>query len=332
MLTTSAGGRAFDFTHVVGGRQITGIVNLAFGEGDDVYIVKKAAGFTDVMRLSIGGEPNDEEITATFSQKNDGFFTNAWPACVAVGPDSNVYVTDELRHVVTVFDRDGLFLNHIGERGDGEGEFDRPSGIVFNASGHMLVVDTLNHRVQELTSGGDFVSEWGSRGSGEGQFQSPWGIAVDGDGDVYVADHKNHRVQKFRPDGSFIAAIGNHGAGQGQFDHPSDVAVDPAGDIYVCDWVNNRVQVFDRDFRFISELGGAAIELSKWQKLYVRGNPDVHKARRRVDSLEPESKFALPTGVKFDVARSRLFVVDSQRWRIQIFDKLDGYSDPQFNI
>ena len=59
VLTTSVAGRAFDFSHVVGGRQITGIVNIAFGEGDDVYIVKKAAGFSDVLKLSIGGEPDD---------------------------------------------------------------------------------------------------------------------------------------------------------------------------------------------------------------------------------------------------------------------------------
>jgi len=332
VLTTSASGRAFDFSHIVGGRQITGIVNLAFGEDDDVYIVKKAAGFTDVLRLSIGDVPEDEEITATFSQVNDRFFRGAWPACVAVGLDSNVYVTDELRNVVTVFDRDGLFLNHVGGGGNGEGQFDRPSGIVFNASGNMLIVDTLNHRVQEVTTDGTFVNGWGSQGSAEGQFQSPWGIAVDSNGDVYVADHKNHRVQKFDSTGGLISSIGEHGSEPGQFDHPSDVAVDPDGDIYVCDWVNNRVQVFDREYGFISELGGAAIELSKWQKQYVRGNPDVHKARRRVASLDLEAKFALPTGVKFDVARSRLFVIDSQRWRIQIFEKLDGYADPQFNI
>jgi DNA-binding beta-propeller fold protein YncE len=332
VLTTSSAGRAFDFSHVVGGRQITGIVNLAFGEGDDVYIVKKAAGFTDVLKLSIGGDPDDEEIAATFSEVNEGFFRNAWPACVAVGPDSNVYVTDELRHLVTVFDSDGVFLHHLGERGTGQGQFDRPSGIVFNPSGNMLVVDTLNHRIQELATDGSFVNGWGSEGSDEGQFQSPWGIAVDGDGFVYVADHKNHRVQKFDASGKFVRSLGSRGSGAGEFDHPSDVAVDPDGDIYVCDWVNNRVQVFDNDFQYITELGGAAIELSKWQKLYVRGNPDVHKARRRVDSLDPETRFALPTGVKFDAKRSRLFVVDSQRWRIQIFDKLDDYADPQFNI
>ena len=332
MLTTSAAGRVFDFSHVVGGRQITGIVNLAFGEGDDVYMVKKAAGFTDVLRLSVGPEPGDEEVTARFSEVNDGFFRDAWPACVAVGPDSDVYVTDELRHLVSVFDRDGLFLRHVGEHGTGEGQFDRPSGIVFNKSGRMLVVDTLNHRVQELTTDGEFINAWGSHGSEEGQFRSPWGITVDGDGDVYVADHKNHRIQKFGADGAFKFALGSYGSEKGQFDHPSDVAVDPDGDIYVCDWVNNRVQVFDSEGGYVSELNGAAIELSKWQKQYVRGNPDVYKARRRVSSLDPETVLALPTGVQFDVARSRLFIVDSQRWRIQIFDKLDDYSEPQFNI
>ena len=332
MLTTSAAGRVFDFSHVVGGRQITGIVNLAFGEGDDVYMVKKAAGFTDVLRLSVGPEPGDEEVTARFSEVNDGFFRDAWPACVAVGPDSDVYVTDELRHLVSVFDRDGLFLRHVGEHGTGEGQFDRPSGIVFNKSGRMLVVDTLNHRVQELTTDGEFINAWGSHGSEEGQFRSPWGITVDGDGDVYVADHKNHRIQKFDADGAFKFALGSYGSEKGQFDHPSDVAVDPDGDIYVCDWVNNRVQVFDSEGGYVSELNGAAIELSKWQKQYVRGNPDVYKARRRVSSLDPETVLALPTGVQFDVARSRLFIVDSQRWRIQIFDKLDDYSEPQFNI
>ena len=72
--------------------------------------------------------------------------------------------------------------------------------------------------------------------------------------------------------------------------------------------------------------------MSKWQKRYVQGNPDVAKARRRVDTLEPEIKFTLPTGVKFDTNRNRLMVIDSQRWRIQIFNKLSNYAEPQFNI
>ncbi len=107
---------------------------------------------------------------------------------------------------------------------------------------------------------------------------------------------------------------------------------DPDGDIYVCDWANNRVQMFDESEEYVLQMGGSAVELSKWQKRYIQGNPDVYKARRRVDTLDPETHFALPTGVEFDSRTSRLFVVDSQRWRIQIFNKLEDYAEPQFNI
>ena len=332
MLTISVAGRVLDFSHVVGGRQITGVVSLALGEEDAVYIVKKVAIATDVQRLSIGPEPGDEEITATFSELNEGLFDDSWPACVAVGPDHNVYVTDELNSDIMLFDRDGHFIRRIGEPGKGDGKFDRPSGIAFDGSGHMFVVDALNHRVQKLDPDGRFVSAWGERGNANGEFQSPWGITTDNAGVVYVADHGNHRIQKFTADGAFIASYGMRGSGPGEFDHPTDVAVDPNGDIYVCDWVNNRVQILDGDGKYITELAGSASELSKWQARYVQGNPDVAKARRRVPSLEIEAAFALPTGLVFDKDRSRLMVVDSQRWRIQIFNKLDDYSDPQFNI
>ena len=53
MLTISVAGRVLDFSHVVGGRPITGVVSLAVGEGDDVFIVKKSAIGTDVQRLFI---------------------------------------------------------------------------------------------------------------------------------------------------------------------------------------------------------------------------------------------------------------------------------------
>lgn len=332
MLTISVAGRVLDFSHVVGGRPITGVVSLAFGEGDDVFIVKKSAIGTDVQRLSIGGEPGDEEITATFSELNEGLFDDSWPACLAVGPDHNVYITDELKSDIMVFDRDGNLLRRIGQPGSGDAEFDRPSGIAFDPSGHIYVVDTLNHRVQKLNSDGSFVTSWGERGNAEGQFQSPWGVATDDAGAVYIADHLNHRVQKFTSDGEYVMSFGKLGTGPGEFDHPTEVAVDPSGDIYTCDWVNSRVQVHDADGKYVTELAGSAVEMSKWQKRYVEGNPDVAKARRRVPSLELEAPFALPTGLDFDRKRSRLMVVDSQRWRIQVFNKVEDYSDPQFNI
>ena len=339
-LTTSAAGRAYDFNRVVGGREIVYSANLAFGQDDDVYVVAKTLALRivagDVLRLKIGPEPDDEEFIVSFREVNPGFFDESSLATVAVSPELDVYVTDELRSFISVFERDGKFMRNIGEPGTGPGQFDRPSGIVFAEDGSMFVSDAMNHRVQHLTADGEFIDAFGGQGTGEGQLQAPWGLGLDNDGNVLVADHRNHRIQKFDSDGNYLSAIGRQDSAPssraGEFDHPSDVAVDPDGDIYVCDWANHRVQVFDQSGEYLLQMGGSAVELSKWQKRYLQANPDSEKARRRVPTLDPETKFALPTGVKYDATRNRLLVIESQRWRIQIFNKVKDYAEPQYNL
>ena len=48
--------------------------------------------------------------------------------------------------------------------------------------------------------------------------------------------------------------------------------------------------------------------------------------------MEPEWRFALPTGVTFDAIASRLIVADTQRYRLQIYNKITDYVEPQFNF
>ena len=331
MLTTSNRGRTLDYSRVIGGRVFRGIVDVALGENDDVYAVLRDAYSSGIVKLTIGKEFDDEEVILSFANVAEGVFDQSWPAC-AVVRNREVFVTDELRDCILVFNTDGQYIGRIGESGENEGQFDRPSGISLDNEGNLLIADTLNHRVQQITSTGEFISAFGSHGALPGQLHSPWGITTGADGAIFVADHLNNRIQKFDESGNFVLELGNSGTDSERLDHPSGVAIDPEGDIYVADWVNNRIQIYDLGGTHIAGLGGAAFELSKWQQQYVRGNPDVHKARRRVATLEPEKWFALPTSVAFDSKNSRLLAVDSQRWRIQVYDKLSDYSAPQFNI
>ncbi len=334
MLTKIVGDRVYDFSHVVGGRnEVMGPVALTPGlDGDMFAVITRIEGTCNVTRFHVGDRAGEEEVIKLMGGKGEEPGQFMWPSGIALDGDSNFFVTDAWTNRVSKFDRDGEFLGMFGESGYGQGQFSRPAGIATDAEGNLLVVDTHNHRVQKLTASGQYVSEWGKRGSGEGDFDSPWGITTDSDGFIYVADHKNHRIQKFDSDGDFVFALGSRGSGDYEFDHPSDVAVDPDGDIYVCDWANHRVQAYDSAGKYLTTFIGDAQELSKWQLEYVNSNPDVYKARRRVYSLEPEWRFALPSAVAFDPANSRLMVADTQRWRIQIYNKLMDYSDPQFNI
>jgi DNA-binding beta-propeller fold protein YncE len=337
MQTQVVGERVYDWSHAVGRRDLGLVVGVAVSLVDTVYVVGRPKevfpeGVPEVNRLTIGTTPGDEEFVARFGKYGDGDGQYIWPAGIALDSRENVYITDEWLHRVVVFDGYGEYLRSWGAAGVGDGEFNRPAGIAIDSDDNVFIVDSLNHRVQKLTRDGEFLAQWGTYGDGDGELDTPWGITVDLQGNVYVADHKNHRVQEFAADGSYLASFGVYGSGRGELNRPADVAVDPEGDVYVCDWANNRVQIFAPDGTFVTSLIGDAQTLSKWQQETVDANADVIKARRRVYTLEPEWRFAMPTGLAFDAGKSRLLVADTQRSRVQIYNKLKDYVEPQFNL
>jgi DNA-binding beta-propeller fold protein YncE len=116
---------------------------------------------------------------------------------MAFGPDGNVYVTDLAGHRVQVFTIGGSLLRAWGTYGSGNGEFNQPYGIAFDAMGRIYVTDKGNHRVQVFTLSGAYIGQWGSLGSGPGQFDAPAAIAIDAAGNVFVSDAIQNRIQKF---------------------------------------------------------------------------------------------------------------------------------------
>ena len=124
----------------------------------------------------------------------------------------------------------------------------------------------------------------------------------------------------------------SYGTGDQDLNRPSDVAIDPEGDIYICDWANNRVQIYEQEGEFIASLIGDAQIPSKWNQQAINSSIDVIKARRRVASLEPEWRLAFPVSVEFDEVNSRIIIADSQRWRVQIYNKMLDYIEPQANL
>jgi len=343
MLTQTAAGRTYDYSYCVGGR-MGQPASVAIGSGDTVYVLLRgtenipnvpANRSTSGARIgiySIGAAAGDEEVVDEIGSAGEADGEFIWPAGVALDSQENVYVTDEWLNRISVFDSKGNLLRMWGSEGEGDGEFNGPSGIALDQDDNVYVVDSRNHRIQKLTKDGKFLTKWGNLGSGEGELDSPWGITVDQQGNVYVADHKNHRAQKFTSDGDFVTSFGSHGTGAGQLNRPTDVAVDPDGDVYVCDWANNRVQAFRPDGKYLANIIGDAQQPGMWHQQTIDANADTQKARRRVYSLEPEWRFVMPRGVAFDSKKGRLLVADTHRGRIQIYDKLSNYQDPQFNL
>ena len=81
---------------------------------------------------------------------------------------------------------------------------------------------------------------------------------------------------------------------------------------------------------YITALAGDAQEPSRWTQTYIDANPDIVKARRRVD-LEPEWRFRRPVAVNVD-ADDRIIVLESYRHRLQIYNKLKDYEEHALNL
>ena len=348
---TVAAGRCWQYSKYIGRRSTAGNgfsqpVSVAAAPNGVLYVANRAG--VRISKVTV-----DEEFIGEYGRggEEDGQFV--WLASVVIDQDENIYCADEWLNRITVFDKDGNLLRTWGEAGEGEGQFNGPSGMVFDAEGNLLVVNSLNSRIQKFTKDGKYISGFGVKGDGAGELDMPWGIAVDNDRAVYVADWNNHRVQKFSPDGEHLLTFGSGketgvapdgstpymhateahvGVNPNDLNHPTGVAVDADGDVYVVDWMNERIVIFDADSKVISVLRGDATGLSKWAQMSMTANPDMLKGMRRLKNPEVQNYLRMPVACTFDQSNNRLIICDTMRGRLQIYQKDEKYSDPQFNL
>ncbi len=339
MLTRTVFGRTYTYSHCIGRGANGGTgfripVDVGLAPNGVAYVLNRGAEYVPsarVTKCTLGDDAGQEELIHEFGSdgSEDGQFMRV--TSLALDENENVYVADEWLNRISIFDKDGNFLDKWGTQGSGDGELDRPWGITFDGDGNLWVVDSGNNRVQTFTKDGKFLSEWGRGGSGDGEFNMPWGITLDAKGDVYVADWYNSRVQKFTPDGKHLMTFGAPGSGDGELRRPTGVAVDDEGDVYAVDWGTNKVHVYGPDGSYLTTFIGDAQRLPTWGEMSIDANPDMLKARKRVKSLEPEWRFYYPVSVEIDDQR-RIVIVDQQRNRLHIYIKEKDYVEPQFNL
>lgn len=245
--------------------------------------ITKLSGMSSTVEYSHGGS-----TLRTFpSGRNVGIW---------VDTDQNTFVTEaptaQTTHRIRKFDTSNppVVLFSSGSFGTGNGQFDRPHGIVTDGGGSIYVVDTGNTRVQKFTSSGVYTSQHGTSGSGDGEFTGPAGIAITSGGNHWVADFGNDRLQEFTSGGTYVSQFGTSGSGNGQFNRPQGVAIDDAGNLYVTDFNNDRVQKFTSGGSYTAQWG-------------TTGTTD--------------GNFTSPTGIAY--WKNEIYVVDHSN-RLQFFN------------
>lgn len=108
---------------------------------------------------------------------------------------NEIIVTDFHNHSVKVYNADGEFLFKFGSHGEGNGQFNAPTGVAVDTNGNIIVADWGNSRIQVFDSTGSFLSYINTSAD---PLYGPQGLALTSDGHVAVADSGNHCFKVYR--------------------------------------------------------------------------------------------------------------------------------------
>ena len=171
---------------------------------------------------------------------------------IAVNCKGTIAVSDDEKHCILMFDKDGNFVRKFGSYGEGPEQLNDPAGVAFLNDDELLVIDDNYGRIQQFNvQTGNFVKSFRKKGTEDGKFWSPLGIFVNDEGHVTVADYDNIRIQVLDKDGKFMFKFGD--------DDPSEVALH--GCIYhqnkfiISDRGNDCLKVFDESGKFLYKIG-----------------------------------------------------------------------------
>ena len=109
--------------------------------------------------------------------------------------DGKIYAPDGGNNRIQIFNAaTGAYLSTFGQGGQGNSQFNEPSGVAINpVNQDILVVDQYNHRVQIYTSNWVYkatIGVTGIPGADNSHLNQPRGVAVDSNGAVFVADRR----------------------------------------------------------------------------------------------------------------------------------------------
>ena len=263
------------------------------GEGK-VYISDPGSGVVYVYDLILG------DVHLLGGDDAIGQFKN--PLGLTIDDNMNIYVGDQEKLMILVFDRDEKPLRALPL----QGIVGRPTGLAFDKQRKQLyVVDIKDHKVCVLSTDGKLVNTIGKPGEGDGEFNFPTSVAINHKGEIVVADSMNARIQIFDAEGKFLRKFGRRGDGIGEFQILKSVAVDSDDNIYVTEGKGHRMLIFDTNGQFLLNVGGLYSVLGTGKNA--------------------PGGFLIPQGIDID-KNDVIYIVDQLNRRFQVFQYIsDSY-------
>jgi outer membrane protein assembly factor BamB len=226
--TAGSGDGQFNFRRNNG----DGCGSLGFGQGGSIYVLdcgnRRVEQFDRQLRLvrawgGFGDTP--------------GKFDD--PIGIEVMRDGTVYVLDDVRGVVEVYDPSGSVLRTVPVfENIGGAKFNGANDFTVDAAGNMYVSQIEPNQVAEFDPSGVLVRTFGA----DGPFsfsEQPGFLAVDEVGRVFVGQGPSRGdapgVVVFAPDGRLLGGLGVRGDGNGDVAWPTGIVLDGKGSLFLAD-------------------------------------------------------------------------------------------------
>ncbi len=183
-----------------------------------------------------------------FSKSGDDAGEIDDPVDLVVSVNKRIYIADRDNHRISVFNDQGLFLQHFGHHDRRKTDLSRPTHIALDAHENIYVLESGDaNRVGIYAADGRLIKQLNTKAIAKqlGSSIDFSAMTADLNGLIYLADDNSKQIFSYDwQQDKILNRFGSLGQSRGQYRNIARLSVNNQGQLAVLDKVNKKVEIY----------------------------------------------------------------------------------------